>query len=120
MATIMIVDDDVEIRKILVAVLERCGHVILEAADGRIALELYRCHDIDIVITDLIMPEYDGIEMIIALQQLTPDVKIIAMSGGGFNETDEYLKSANALGALQTFSKPFNIDDIVDAVAQFC
>jgi len=89
---------------------------VLEAADGIEGLEIYRQEPTDLVITDLIMPEKEGIETIIELKRDFPEVKIIAMSGGGRIEPESYLNIAQKLGALQTLTKPFDRKELLEAV----
>jgi len=116
MARIIIVDDDVQIRDMLRQMLERAGYEVVEAPNGKVALRLCREKPADLVITDLIMPEMEGVETIMKLRHDFPDVKIIAISGGGRAGLEEYLYSAEKLGALRTFTKPFNRKEIIAAV----
>ena len=102
MARILIIDDEPQIRSMLTLMLEREGYEIVEAADGVAGIKIYRQNPADLIITDLIMPNKDGIGMIIDLRKEFPDVKIIAMSGGGLNKPDGYLKGAKKLGAACT------------------
>lgn len=76
----------------------------------------YRPHYVDLVLTDLIMPDMEGVELIIALRQIEPNVKIIAMSGGGCNGPEAYLKVAQRLGAIRTLTKPFSSAELAEAV----
>ena len=116
MAYILIIDDEQQIRSMLKLMLERDGHEVAEAPDGNEAIRLYRQNPADLIITDLIMPNQDGIGMIIALKKEFPDVKIIAMSGGGLNKPEGYLKGAKKLGAACTLTKPIDRDEMLRAV----
>jgi DNA-binding NtrC family response regulator len=116
MATILVIDDEPAVRRSLTKILQLDGHEVLEAADGRAALDLGREHTVDAVITDVYMPEMDGIEFLIAYQDLNPDVPIIAISGGGFADKDFVLKDAGMIGAVETLQKPLTVDGVRAAV----
>lgn len=83
MATILIIDDAEDMRESLHALLEEMHYSVETAPNGNEALEIYKKNPVDLVITDLIMPEKDGVETIIELQKINPEVKVIAISGGG-------------------------------------
>ena len=106
MASILIIDDDPQILVMLGQILEREGHEVVEASNGKEGLKLYRENPTDLVITDLIMPEKEGIETIMELRRHFPDVKIIAISGGGQIDAEQYLSMAQKLGVEKTFAKP--------------
>ncbi|MCD4848010.1 MAG: response regulator [Candidatus Aegiribacteria sp.] len=116
MPAILIVDDDSMVRKMLVKFFQKEGYGTLEASDGKSALKIYRDEIIDVVITDIVMPDMEGIETIRELRKINPDVKIIAFSGGGSLAPDGYLKIAASMGARYTFQKPFDINELKDAV----
>ena len=118
MARILIIDDEPQIRSMLTLMLERVGYEIVEAPDGVAGIKIYRQHPADLIITDLIMPNKDGIGMIIDLKKEFPDVKIIAMSGGGLNKPDGYLKGAKKLGAACTLTKPIDREEMLKAVRE--
>ena len=118
MARILIIDDEPQIRSMLTLMLEREGYEIVEAADGVAGIKIYRQNPADLIITDLIMPNKDGIGMIIDLKKEFPDVKIIAMSGGGLNKPDGYLKGAKKLGAACTLTKPIDREEMLNAVRE--
>ena len=118
MARILIIDDEPQIRSMLTLMLEREGYEIVEAADGVAGIKIYRQNPADLIITDLIMPNKDGIGMIIDLKKEFPDVKIIAMSGGGLNKPDGYLKGAKKLGAACTLTKPIDREEMLKAVRE--
>jgi DNA-binding response OmpR family regulator len=106
--SILVIDDDENIRMLLRAILEREGYQVLEAPDGNKGVQEFKKHPTDLVITDLIMPGKEGIETIRDLRREFPNVKIIAVSGGGRIGPDSYLKMAKGIGALRTLSKPFD------------
>jgi DNA-binding NtrC family response regulator len=116
MATILVIDDEPAVRRSLRKILELDGHVVLEAEDGRAALAAEDSRSLDLIITDVYMPEMDGIEFLIEHQQLNPDIPIIAISGGGFAGTESVLKDAGMIGAAETLSKPLSIDAVRAAV----
>ncbi len=116
MARILIIEDDVQFRKMLRQMLEREAYEILEAPDGAEGLKIYREEPTDIVITDILMEGKDGIETIIELRRDFPEVKIIAMSGGGRIAPEYYLNMAQKLGSLQTLTKPFDRKELLEAV----
>jgi two-component system, response regulator, stage 0 sporulation protein F len=110
MASILVIDDDVPIRSLLRAILEADGHEIREAPDGGIGLMLYRQAPADLVITDILMPERDGMEVTLALTQEFLDAKVIAMSGASGDHN--FLNVAQALGAREVMSKPFAVKEV--------
>jgi DNA-binding NtrC family response regulator len=116
MERILIIDDEQQIRSMLRLMLERDGYEVAEAPDGIEGIKAYRQKPADLIITDLIMPNKDGIGMIIELQKEFPDVKIIAMSGGGLNKPEGYLKGAKKLGAACTLTKPIDREKMLRAV----
>jgi DNA-binding NtrC family response regulator len=113
---IMIVDDDPGIRRALHILLTRSGYQVTQARDGMEALRLWRDAGGDLVITDLHMPEKDGIEMIVELLSHTPETRIIAMSGGGQTRRLDLLGNATTLGAVLTIEKPFTLDEMMAMV----
>lgn len=118
MPRILLVEDDEAIRGILARTLVAAGHEVEEAWNGDVALAAYRKQAADLVITDLVMPEKDGLQMIMELRKLDPAVKIIAMSGGGrtLGQAQLYLESAKLFGALQVLAKPFTAATLMQAV----
>ena len=119
MARILVIDDEPEIRSMLADVLSEEGHEVVDAPDGRRGLALQRERAADLVITDIFMPEQEGIETILELRQAFPRVKIIAMSGGGERlRTLDYLPAAGHLGAVRTLAKPFELDAMLALVSE--
>ena len=110
MPRILLVEDDEDIRSILKEVLEGEGYEVQEATSGTGALQSYAISPPDMIVTDLVMPGTEGIEVIIKLRKSNPKLKIIAISGG------DYLDLAMKLGADCTLRKPFSNKAIVDAV----
>ena len=114
MATILVIDDQESIRTLLRFTLEGAGHTVLEAANGRLGLALYREQSADLIITDIAMPEMNGLEMMLELTKNFLDVKVIAISGGP--EDENGLNKAKLLGARQAFQKPFDMKSLLSAV----
>jgi len=114
MATILIIDDEEPIRALLRTTLEAAGHEVVEAANGRQGLELYRHRQTDLVITDIVMPELNGLDMLLELTREFLHAKVIAISGAG--EEKNVLDVAKLLGARRTFQKPFSMPQLLDAV----
>lgn len=115
---ILIVDDEEQIRFVLRKILEKEGYTVREASNGNEALHTHREKQADLIITDIIMPDKEGLETILELKNEFPDTKIFAMSGGGKNSPEQYLHMARGLGADRVFIKPFNRKDILSAVAE--
>jgi len=118
MATILVVDDEPVILRVVSTVLREAGYKVSTAVNGVEALKLARSTPFDLVITDLIMPEKEGLETMMELLRQTPTTKIIAMSGGGRNTPENYLATARQLGAKQTLTKPFAKEELLDTVAK--
>ena len=117
MKNILLIEDDGFVQNMLKQTLERAGYAVETADNGRVGLELYNNGSFDVVITDLIMPDMEGIETISLLRKKNPNVKVIAISGGGRNKPDDYLFLAEKLGASRTFSKPVDREALLGAVS---
>lgn len=111
-ATILIIEDHTSVRTLLARVLEDVGYEVYEAANGRQGLEQFQVQPMDLVITDLEMPEMNGLELILELTRAFLNVKVIAMSG----RTVDELQKARLLGARQTFVKPLDLPTLLHAV----
>jgi DNA-binding NtrC family response regulator len=118
MAIILIIDDEPGIRRSLRRILESDGHEVMDAEDGRVALRLEESTLPDLIITDVFMPEMDGIEFLLEHQETHPGIPIIAISGGGFADKEFVLKDADMIGAVATLSKPLGVDEVLAAVAK--
>jgi CheY-like chemotaxis protein len=115
-ARILIIDDDVVTREILNEALEPEGYILANADDGKMGLKLHKATPFDLIITDIIMPEMEGLETIREIKRISPKIKIIAMSGGGQLGPDGYLSMAEKFGAQLTYDKPFDPRDIIRGV----
>ena len=116
MPHILLIDDDDLFRTMLRATLCQMGYKVTEARNGQEGMALYAQIAPDLVLTDLIMPEKEGLETIMDLRRKYPGVKIIAMSGGGRGNGEDYLKMAKAMGARRVFAKPFVPDELAGAI----
>lgn len=116
MANILVIDDEAGVREMLRDALESLGHSIVEASNGILGMQKYGEGPFDLVITDIIMPDQEGVETIQLIRKIRPDQKIIAMSGGGRTKTMEFLQIAASLGAERVLKKPFGPSVIRDAV----
>lgn len=116
MARILVIDDDDQILRTLHQVLELEGHEVVNASNGKEGIKLFKENCADLIITDIVMPEKEGLETIVELRRDFPDVKILAISGGGQVAPESYLTLAKHLGALRTLPKPFERDQLLAAV----
>jgi DNA-binding response OmpR family regulator len=117
MKRILLIEDEDALRDMLRMSLERMGYAVIEAKDGREAIALFKQTPVDLVLTDLLMPEKEGLETIRELRRGDPGLKIIAMSGGGRTDARDNLTMAKNFGATTVFSKPFTIDELAQAVS---
>jgi two-component system chemotaxis response regulator CheY len=116
MPDVLVIDDDDMIREMLLETLEKEGFSARGAENGEVALKELKCNRYDVVITDILMPEKEGLETIRFLKNEMPEVPIIAISGGGLGSADFYCEIAQGLGARYSFTKPFRSDEILTAV----
>jgi CheY-like chemotaxis protein len=107
MNRILVIDDDEAMRSLLRRTLERAGYQVVEASNGRDALRIVPSGHFNLVVTDLLMPEKDGIEVVLHLRRTDPKLPVIAISGGGRVPAGEYLEMAKTLGASEVLAKPF-------------
>jgi DNA-binding response OmpR family regulator len=116
MKRILIIDDDYQLRELLRKLFENEGYEVLDALDGNHGIQLNKEQPADLVITDLIMPEKDGMETIREFKRENPDMGIIAISGGGHLPPETYFRVTKKAGANYTFKKPFNPEELLNAV----
>ena len=116
MPKVLIIDDEKDIRSVLKDMLGMSGYDVDTAEDGRKAKELYDKTDYDVVITDIIMPEQDGFEVILDYRNKNQLDRIIAISGGGRTSSEDYLNIASHFGVSSIFSKPPNYKDLIAKV----
>jgi DNA-binding response OmpR family regulator len=117
MARILLIDDDNEVRTMLRLTLAYFGHTVIEARNGKEGLALFKEANADLVITDIVMPEKEGLAVLIELREKqVPPVKIIAISGGGRQKAVEYLRLAKLMGAARVLAKPFSNEALLAAI----
>jgi len=115
MAKILVIDDDALMRRLVGRILHDGGHDVIEAMDGQEGMVSFRTNRPNIVVTDLVMPQQDGIETILKLRRENPSILILAISGGLLGST-VYLDAAQELGADATLMKPFLADDLLGEI----
>ena len=118
MTKILVIDDDVIVRETIIQILEDRGYLVVSAADGQRGVTSFRSEKPDLVITDIIMPEKEGIQTITEIRRERPDAKVIAISGGGRIGNTDFLKIARHLGAFDAIAKPFDPDDLLTRVGR--
>ena len=116
MARILLIDDDDSARSVLRLILNQFGHLVIEARNGREGIELFMDANADLVITDIVMPEKEGLEVLKEMRKMIPDVKIIAISGGGRVNPTDYLRMAKFLGAAKVLAKPISSEALSGAI----
>jgi len=117
MAQVLVVDDEAHIRQLLRIVLEEYGHQVDGAANGVAALDLNKEVPADVIITDILMPGMNGLDLIHEFPRGFPDARIIAVSGALNSDQEEDLFQASRMGAVRVFSKPFDLLEIAETVA---
>ncbi len=115
---ILLVEDDDHFAAMAEKSLTGFGYAVVRARNGREALAAYNPQLFDLVLTDLVMPDMDGVELIMTLRKAHPAVKIIAMTGGGRNRPQAYLNIAAKLGAMKTLEKPFSLEELQRTVTE--
>jgi CheY-like chemotaxis protein len=118
MAMVMVIDDDVALRRLVKRTLSGEGHEVIEAENGEEGLALLQRHRPDLVVTDILMPKKEGIETIGKLKEHHPATKVIAMSGGGISGNLMFLDVARALGVDATLAKPFRPAELIETVTR--
>lgn len=121
MAGIMIVEDDHDLREMLKVSLLQRKYIVIEASTGKEAIAKFKPSLVDLVVTDIIMPDEDGLKVIMKLKEIKPNIRIIAISGGGKAGPGNYLNLARALGADEIFPKPFSVQALltrIDAILE--
>ena len=116
MKRILVVDDEAQIRTMLTQMLEQEGYTVHTAENGEEGMSLVNRQAFDLVITDMIMPVKDGLKFIMELMRDYPDLKILAISGGGAIKAERYLTMAGYLGDIATLEKPFKRDIFLEVV----
>lgn len=118
MPRILLIDDDPDLRAMLSEMLTREGYEVASAPDGNVGTVLFRQNPADLIVTDMVMPEKDGMETIMELRHDYPDVKIVALSGGGKIGPYSYLVLAKRFGAERAFTKPVKMAPFLAAIRE--
>ncbi|MFA6172608.1 MAG: response regulator [Kiritimatiellales bacterium] len=122
MAHILIIDDEPAVRKLFEQFMESSGHSVSSAANGREGILLLKKRQTDLVITDILMPEMDGLEFLLEIRklhlELAVDVPVIAISGGMKSLPINFLKQAKSFGAARIFEKPVKLEEMLAAVRE--
>ncbi|SRR5258708_3337739 len=118
MASVLLIDDDPAMRRLLTEVLTREGHTVRASADGQLGLQQFQQARPDVVVTDLIMPNREGIETIRAMRAIDVSVPIIAISGSAGAKFMDFLKVAKLSGAALTLAKPFKAGELIGAIGK--
>jgi CheY-like chemotaxis protein len=116
--TVLLVDDDDQVRRVLACMLSDEGHEVVEASDGISALRLMHSTVVDLVITDIVMPQMEGLEFLRILHKRPDRPRVIAISGGGRGSTTDYLELAKNFGADAILPKPFAKKELVVEIEQ--
>ena len=116
MRSVLLVEDSESLRSLISRVLHLAGCDVQLAVDGGEALRLWNTHSFDLVITDIVMPNSDGLQLICEIRRQQADVKIIAISGGGYMKSSHYLDLAQKFGADYCLLKPFTVGEILETV----
>jgi len=115
-AKILVIDDDAKVRSEIVQILTVAGHVVLDADTGDEGLRLFAERDPDLVITEVVMPSTDGLEIITELRRRAFQGPIVAISGGDATRRAVYLRLARMIGADDSLAKPFSASELIEAI----
>jgi len=116
-AKVLVIDDDPAVRDVIARVVRREGHTVREAENGKDALRQFADDPADLVISDIYMPEMDGIELLRRFRETSPETRLVAISGGGAIAAHHLLSAAKALGAVAVIEKPFDLADLREQLA---
>jgi DNA-binding NtrC family response regulator len=112
MADILVIDDELQIRRLMARALEGAGHAVAAAENGRVGLDHFMARPFDLVITDIIMPDVEGVEVVRAIRTMS-DVPLLVITGGGRMKQMDFLDIAAHFGASDTLAKPFRMNALV-------
>jgi CheY-like chemotaxis protein len=116
MASVLLVDDAPELRRTIERLLANAGHEVTSAANGTAALRALEGGTFDVIVTDIVMPDMEGLELIRKVRKTYASLPIIAMSGGGRAGAEDYLALASSFGAAKTLEKPFPTETLTAAI----
>jgi two-component system, response regulator, stage 0 sporulation protein F len=120
MTKILVVDDDSQVRRLVTTILGEAGHLVREASDGKEASEILGRWTPDILLTDIVMPRKEGIQLILEVRRSHPELCIIAMSGGAVMHPGLYLETAKEFGAARLIRKPFLPGELLRTIEEVC
>lgn len=113
---VLLIDDEPMVRKVVRKMLERAGHVVVDVENGRVGLRQLKMANFDLIVTDIIMPDVAGIEVLITVRERHPSIAVVVMSGGGRLGDVDFLDVARKLGAAATLQKPFTSEVLLKAI----
>ena len=116
MANVLIIDDDETVLETFQIVLSSSGHQLQTASNGALGIEATKTNALDVMVTDVVMPEKDGLEVLMQMRKTHPDTKIVVVSGGGRTSATDYLKMAEVLGADRVLYKPVTATEVSAAI----
>ena len=116
MKRVLVIDDEAAARQLIRRILERDGYQVVEARNGEEGIEAFRREPCDLIITDLVMPVKDGLKTILEVREQSPNMPILAVSGGGAIAKERYLSAAGYIEGVETLAKPFSREDLLDLV----
>lgn len=114
--SVLVIDDDVGVGTMIRLMLDDEGYRVISVTDARDGLRKLTAERVDLIITDIIMPDMEGIELIVRVRNAHPTVRIVAISGGGRSHNADFLKFAQRLGADAVLAKPFRREDLMEVV----
>ena len=119
MANVLLVEDEPLVLETLSSAIKSSGHTVVTASNGVLGLKRFAEQQFDLVVTDIIMPDKEGIEMILEMRRQKPDAKIVAISGGGRTGNVEFLKMAESFGAMATLKKPIRLAELLKVLSEY-
>jgi len=118
MKRILLIDDDEKIREVFERFLKKHGYAVDCAEDGKVGLRMLEDEPPDLVITDIMMPDTDGLEVVLSMREKYPDIPVIAISGGMTIAPMDFLPMVKKFGAVKGFYKPVELDDLLEGVRE--
>ncbi len=118
MTNVLLIDDDEMVLETFQIILSSDGHNVSTASDGNAGLALCRSQKFDVVVTDVVMPEKDGLEVLMTLRKTNPEVKVVVVSGGGRTSAKDYLEMAKLLGADKVLYKPITATELSETIVE--
>lgn len=116
MKRILVIDDDIRIAELIQIWLQEAGYEVLIASDGQEGLKIQRENPVDLIITDIFMPQREGTGVLVDVYDEFPQTKVIVISGGGASDQVDYFELSRLLGAVKVFHKPFDMQELLETV----